>query len=82
MSEAIGLSIPRACEVSGLGRTSLYAAVKSGDLPARKVGRRTIILPDDLDSYLKSLPTVAVDVDAVQCRAAKHNRRHPKKAKA
>jgi excisionase family DNA binding protein len=39
------------------GRTTIYAAIKSGALKARKIGRRTIILDEDLHGWLTSLPT-------------------------
>jgi excisionase family DNA binding protein len=39
------------------GRTTIYAAIKSGALKARKIGRRTIILDEDLRGWLASLPT-------------------------
>jgi excisionase family DNA binding protein len=54
----IAHSIEAACRISGLGRTSIYAALKSGALPARKCGRRTLILADDLDAFLRNLPPV------------------------
>ncbi len=34
----------------------LRKAISSGDLKAKKRGRRTIILPDDLRVWLKTLP--------------------------
>jgi len=39
-----------------LGRTSVFAAIKEGALKARKFGRRTIILDEDLRAFLSSLP--------------------------
>jgi len=33
--------------------------MNSGDLKARKIGKRTIILKDDLDEFLNSLETYA-----------------------
>ena len=30
-------------KLSGLGRTSIYSAMKAGHVPARKVGARTLI---------------------------------------
>jgi hypothetical protein len=38
------------------GRTTIYAAIKSGALKARKIGRRTIVLDNDLRGWLASLP--------------------------
>jgi hypothetical protein len=48
--------IPDVCKTSGLGRTTIYAAIKSGELAARKYGRATIVLADDLEIFLRSLP--------------------------
>jgi len=41
---------------SGLGRDTIYKAINSGRLPARKVGRRTIVLTTDLQRFLEALP--------------------------
>ena len=56
--QAEGLTLNEASIVSGIGRTKLYEAIASGELKARKFGARTIILRDDLVSFLKSLPEV------------------------
>jgi Helix-turn-helix domain len=45
------------CKLTGLGRTSIYAAIKSGRLVARKWNRCTIVLGDDLATFLNNLPT-------------------------
>jgi|HubBroStandDraft_1064217.scaffolds.fasta_scaffold3706004_1 excisionase family DNA binding protein len=50
------LSVKEACEYISLGRTSFYKFVKSGQIPARKWGRRTIVLLSELEQALKSLP--------------------------
>lgn len=52
----ITLSIPRTVEVSGLSRSSIYEALKRGDLTAVKAGRRTLIRFSDLETYMASLP--------------------------
>jgi len=49
------LSINEVCTVTGLGRTKVYEAINSGSLKARKLGKRTIVLQDDLASFLTSL---------------------------
>jgi excisionase family DNA binding protein len=54
-----GLSIAEACVFAGLGRTKIYEAIADGSLIARKCGKRTLILRDDLRSYLTNLPEAA-----------------------
>jgi hypothetical protein len=44
------------CKLTGLGRTSVYAAIKSGELVARKWNRCTIVLQQDLTDFLTKLP--------------------------
>ncbi len=53
--EIIALTIPEAVAASGLSRSCIYKALKS-DLPARKAGRRTLIMVADLKAYLAGLP--------------------------
>ena len=54
----LAVSVEEAALISGLGRTSIYGAVKSGALKARKAGRRTIVLKSDLQAWLAALPTI------------------------
>ena len=49
-------SIEEVCSLTGLGRTKLYEAINFGDLKAKKWGTRTVILKEDLEMFLKSLP--------------------------
>jgi excisionase family DNA binding protein len=53
---ALACSIQEACRITGIGRTRLYEAVSSGELPAHKCGRRTILLLSDLEKFLEQLP--------------------------
>jgi excisionase family DNA binding protein len=55
----LGLSPHEAARLAGCGRTTLYTAIASGALKARKLGRRTLIHRDDLTAWLESLPTIA-----------------------
>lgn len=50
-------SVSEACKCAKISRTVLYEVIKSGALIARKRGKRTLILHDDLCRYLQSLPT-------------------------
>lgn len=51
-----GLSIIEAAAIAGIGRTKLYESINSGELVARKFGKRRIILRDDLRQFLAALP--------------------------
>ena len=56
MDIPIAVTIPDAVKASGMSRSSIYEALKRGDLSARKAGRRTLISFSDLQAYLASLP--------------------------
>jgi predicted DNA-binding transcriptional regulator AlpA len=47
-TQPIAVSIADATRICGLGRTTLYAQAKKGNLPLRRVGGRTLVLVDDL----------------------------------
>jgi excisionase family DNA binding protein len=49
-------SVPEALAKLGIGRDKLYGLIREGRLPARKLGRRTLIVASDLEAFLKSLP--------------------------
>jgi excisionase family DNA binding protein len=59
LSERLSVSAEEASALTGIGLTSIRAAISSGELKAKKHGRRTIILPDDLKVWLKTLPAPA-----------------------
>jgi hypothetical protein len=42
--------------ILGIGRTSVFEAIKLGKLRARKFGAATVILHDDAMEFLNSLP--------------------------
>ena len=52
------LSILEVCAITGLGRTMISKMIKSGELTARKAGRRTLVMRTDLWIWLASLPVM------------------------
>jgi excisionase family DNA binding protein len=42
----------------GIGRDTVYGLIRDGQLPARKIGRRTVIVASDLETFLRDLPRV------------------------
>lgn len=55
----LSMSIEQVCAATGIGRTKIYQAINAGALKARKFGKRTIILQEDVSSFLKSLEAYA-----------------------
>lgn len=56
MVQNLALSIEQVQEISGLGRTKIYELINEGALSARKLGKRTLILKNDLEEFLSGLP--------------------------
>jgi excisionase family DNA binding protein len=54
-----GLSVQETCEIGGFGKSTLYQLIGQGLLPAKKLGRKTIILRSDLLNFLRSLPNLS-----------------------
>ena len=52
----IAYTIKEAVRASGLSRSMLYVAIRSGALPVRKCGARTLVLDPDLRRFLRGLP--------------------------
>jgi excisionase family DNA binding protein len=53
-------SVEQACEATGLGRSSIFVAVKKGRLKARESASRTLIRAADLQAFIDRLPERAV----------------------
>lgn len=41
--------------ITGLGKTKIYEMLKDGNLKAKKIGTRTIVLKSDLETFLVNL---------------------------
>jgi excisionase family DNA binding protein len=63
-------TIAEACVRSGIARSTIYELIKTGQLPARKCGRRTLILDRDLRRCLHSLPAIKVKPEQGSKRGA------------
>lgn len=62
--EPMAFSIEQVQKLSGLGRTKLYEILRAGALPAKKLGKRTLILRSDLEAFLGDLKPYTPQQDA------------------
>ena len=51
------MSVNEFCGWAGIGRSKFYQEVADGRIPIRKIGRRSVVLIADAQSWLESLPT-------------------------
>ena len=59
MTERIAVTVPEACKMLGLGRTTIYNLINEGKLKPRKSGNRTLFLVSDLHAFANNLPRAA-----------------------
>jgi excisionase family DNA binding protein len=52
--EPLAVSPGEAARLAGLGRTTIYSALKSGALPSIKIGKRRLIAIEGLRAWLAS----------------------------
>jgi excisionase family DNA binding protein len=50
------LSVPQVAQIIGRTELATRRAIERGTIPARKFGRRVIVLRGELDEYLSTLP--------------------------
>jgi hypothetical protein len=52
------MSVPEFARFARIGESSAWKAIRERRLAARKLGRRTVILKEDAETYLRDLPRV------------------------
>ena len=58
------------CETYGIGKDRAYAAIRKGDLIARKRGKTKLILADDAEAYVAKWPRLELPPAPERERAA------------
>jgi predicted DNA-binding transcriptional regulator AlpA len=51
-AETISVSINEGARITGLSVSNLYKCMARGDLPVRKVGRRSLLMVEDLRRFV------------------------------
>jgi excisionase family DNA binding protein len=52
--EPLAVRIPQAARMLGVGRSTLYARISSGEIETVKIGRSTLVLTESLRNFLTS----------------------------
>jgi len=52
----LGFSPDEAAQSAGVSRTRIFEAIRDGALTARKAGKQTVIEPEELRRWVRSLP--------------------------
>ena len=61
LNKKLALTLPEASEYSGIGRSSLYILFSEGKLTRRKRGKSVLILREELEAFVKGLPSSPVE---------------------
>ena len=58
--EQLLYTITQCCRMAAIGRTKFYQLVASGEIPVRKVGKKTLVAAADLQNWVERLPTMEI----------------------
>jgi excisionase family DNA binding protein len=53
-------TIPQCCRLAAVGRTKFYELIASGEIPVRKIGKKSLVAAADLKRWAEQLPAIAV----------------------
>ena len=60
MVDQLLLTIPQCCRLAAIGRTKFYELVARGEIPIRKIGKKSLVAAADLKCWAEQLPPIAV----------------------
>ena len=68
--EQLLYTIGQSCQLAAIGRTKFYELVASGEIPIRKVGKKTLVAAGDLKRWAERLPAIeAKPADRTEVKA-------------
>jgi excisionase family DNA binding protein len=56
-------TIPQCCQLAAIGRTKFYELVASGEIPIRKVGKKSLVAVADLKRWAEQLPATELKAE-------------------
>jgi excisionase family DNA binding protein len=60
MYQKLFYTISDTCRLLSVGRTKLYELIGTGEIPVRKLGKKSLIAAGDLDRWADRLPALPV----------------------
>jgi excisionase family DNA binding protein len=57
----LALTVPQSTQISGLSERATWLLIHRGRFPYHRLGRKIIILRDELEAFLKNLPGIGVE---------------------
>jgi excisionase family DNA binding protein len=58
MHQKLFYSISDTCRLLSIGRTKLYELIGSGEIPVRKLGKKSLVAASDLNRWANRLPAL------------------------
>jgi excisionase family DNA binding protein len=59
MDDRLLYTVPECCRLAAIGRTKFYELVAGGEIPIRKVGKKSLVAAADLKRWAEQLPAIA-----------------------
>ena len=56
--EQLLFTVAQCCRMAAIGRTKFYELVATGEIPIRKIGKKTLVVASDLRDWIERLPAV------------------------
>lgn len=53
-------TVSQCCHMAAIGRTKFYELVANGEIPVRKIGKKTLVAAVDLQRWAEQLPTLEI----------------------
>jgi excisionase family DNA binding protein len=51
-------TIAECCRMAAIGRTKFYELIANGEIPVRKIGKKTLVAASDLRDWVERLPAI------------------------
>jgi excisionase family DNA binding protein len=72
-------TISQCCRMAAIGRTKFYELVANGEIPVRKIGKKTLVAAADLRTFVERLPAIKTKpFDRTNTKSATNARVHPR----